>query len=137
MRSTRIGTGVLCALLGATAASGRWPARADAPEGWLKATRVAERVWRIDDHGADNMYLVEGKSRALLVDTGLGVARLADFVRTLTTLPVTVVNTPGHPDHAGGNDQFRSVYAPPLELDAIRAVGTRESRRQMLERTTK
>jgi len=26
------------------------------------------------------MYLVEGASRALLIDTGLGVAKLADFV---------------------------------------------------------
>jgi hydroxyacylglutathione hydrolase len=137
MRSTLLGTAFLCVALGATAASGQSPARADAPESWLKATKVAAQVWRIDDHGGDNMYLVEGKSRALLIDTGLGVARLADFVKTLTALPVVVVNTHGHPDHAGGNDQFRSVYAPALDFDAIRAVGRRESRRQMLERTTK
>jgi glyoxylase-like metal-dependent hydrolase (beta-lactamase superfamily II) len=101
---------------------------------WFTARRVAEGVWSIDDHASDNMYLVEGASRALLVDTGLGVAKLADFVRTLTSLPVTAVNTHGHPDHAGGNDQFRSVHAHPLEFDAIRAVGTKESRQRTLER---
>ena len=102
---------------------------------WLKATKVADKVWCIDDHGGDNMYLVEGADRALLIDTGLGVARLGDFVRTLTRLPVTVVNTHGHPDHAGGNDQFPAVHAHPLDFDAIRAVGTKESRRPILERS--
>ncbi len=124
------------ALLDVTA-SGQTQGRAGAPESWLTASKVADQVWRIDDHGSDNMYLVEGKSRALLIDTGLGVAKLADFVKTLTALPVIVVNTHGHPDHAGGNDQFPSAYAPALDFDAIRAVGARESRRQMLERTTK
>ena len=108
-----------------------------ATEPWLKATKVADKVWCIDDHGGDNMYLVEGASRALLIDTGLGVAKLADFVKTLTGLPVIVVNTHGHPDHAGGNDQFRSVHADPLDFDAIRAVGTKESRQRTLERMTR
>jgi glyoxylase-like metal-dependent hydrolase (beta-lactamase superfamily II) len=135
MRSILLGTCVLAALL--AAAPGQGQARTDAPGSWLTATRVADQVWRIDDHGGDNMYLVEGKSRALLIDTGLGVAKLADFVRTLTALPVVVVDTHGHPDHAGGNDQFKTVYAPALDFDAIRAVGTTEARRQRLERTTK
>jgi len=121
------------ALLDGTA-SGQTQGRADATESWLTASKVADRVWRIDDHGSDNMYLVEGKSRALLIDTGLGVAKLADFVKTLTGLPVIVVNTHGHPDHAGGNDQFPSVHADPLDFDAIRAVGTKESRQRTLER---
>jgi len=116
----------------ASAASGETGAK----ESWFTATKVADGVWRIDDHGSDNMYLVEGTSRALLVDTGLGVAKLADFVRTLTPLPVVVVNTHGHPDHAGGNDQFPSVHADPLDFEAIKAVGTRESRQRTLEHMT-
>ncbi len=137
MRSTLPTTCVLGALLLATGSPGRGQARAEAPESWLKASKVADQVWRIDDNGGDNMYLVEGKSRALLIDTGLGVAKLADFVKTLTALPVVVVNTHGHPDHAGGNDQFAKVYAPALDFDSIRAVGTGDSRRQARERATK
>jgi glyoxylase-like metal-dependent hydrolase (beta-lactamase superfamily II) len=45
----------------------------------------------------------------LLVDTDLGVGRLADFVKSLTALPVVVVNTHGHPDHAGGNNEFKTI----------------------------
>jgi hydroxyacylglutathione hydrolase len=97
---------------------------------WFKARQVADKVWCIDDHGSDNMYLVVGETKALLVDTGLGVARLADFVKTLTDLAVIVVTTHGHPDHAGGNNQFPSVYAHPLDFDSIRAFGTKESRQR-------
>jgi hydroxyacylglutathione hydrolase len=87
---------------------------------WFKARRVADKVWCIDDKGNDNMYLVEGSQKALLIDTGIGAAKLGEFVKTLTSLPVTVVNTHGHPDHAGANNQFKSAYAHPLEFEAIR-----------------
>ena len=137
MRSTVFTTWMVGATFAAAAASGQPQTKPGAAEPWLKATKVADEVWRIDDHGGDNMYLVAGKSRALLIDTGLGVARLADFVKSLTALPLTVVNTHGHPDHAGGNGQFRSVYAPAADFDAIRAVGKPDSRRQMLDRSTR
>ncbi len=106
-------------------------------ESWFRAKKAADGVWCIDDHGSDNMYLVEGREKALLIDTGLGVAKLHDFVRRLTSLPLIVVNTHGHPDHAGGNYQFKSVYAHPLEFAAIKQVGTRESRSRMAETMVK
>ena len=96
---------------------------------WFKAKRVADGVWCIDDKGNDNMYLVEGKEKALLIDTGIGVAKLSDFVKTLTRLPVIVVNTHGHPDHAGSNNQFKAAYAHPLEFDAIRQMAGGGSRK--------
>jgi ferrochelatase len=112
----------MAAALGlAAAALAQQPAGATtSPEPWYKATRVAEKVWRIDDHGNDNLYLIEGTKQALLVDTGLGVGKLSEFVKTLTTLPVVVVNTHGHGDHAGGNNFFASAYVHPLDADAVR-----------------
>ncbi len=107
------------------------PAPNATADSWYKARKVAEGVWCIDDHGSDNMYLVEGREKAMLIDTGLGVAKLSDFVGTLTHLPLIVVNTHGHPDHAGGDCQFKSVYADPLEFEAIRQTNTVESRRGM------
>ncbi len=100
---------------------------------WFTARKVADGTWCISDHGSDNMYLAEGKEKALLIDTGLGVAKLNIFIKTLTTLPVIVVNTHGHPDHAGGNYQFKSVYADPLEFEIIRQTGTEESRKRMAQ----
>jgi hydroxyacylglutathione hydrolase len=70
---------------------------------------VADGLWRIDDNGV-HMYLVEGVKRALLIDTGYGRADLAGYLKTLTDLPVSVVNTHAHPDHEGGNGQFSRVH---------------------------
>ena len=67
---------------------------------WFNAKKVADNVWCIEDHGADNMYLVIGSDSTLLIDDGLGAANIRDFVRSLTPLPFSVVITHGHPDHA-------------------------------------
>lgn len=71
---------------------------------------VAPGLWRIDDFGGalgnENMYLFEGKDKALLFDTGMGKGDLAAYLKTLTELPVEVALTHGHYDHFGQVDQF-------------------------------
>ena len=62
-------------------------------------------------------YLVLGKERALLVDTGFGISDLKAYVRTLTGLPLMTVNTHVHPDHSGGNAQFGTVYVGEHETE--------------------
>ncbi len=129
---------VAVVLLNLAAAALAQPAATGAQkEPWYKATRVADKVWRIDEHGNDNLYLVEGTKQAMLIDTGLGAGRLADFVKTLTTLPIVVVNTHGHGDHAGGNNFFPQAYAHPAEFDAIKGMNNPEGRRAAAERYAK
>ena len=101
-------------------------------ESWFQATKVAEGVWCISDNGSDNIYLVEGEKNALLIDTGLGAAKLSDFVKTITQKPLVVVNTHGHPDHAGGNYQFKAIYAHSADFASIKQSGTKESRTKSL-----
>lgn len=60
-------------------------------------------------NGTEYMYLLEGQTRALLIDTGWGAGNLRAFVTGLTDLPVVVANTHYHPDHAGGNGEFEEV----------------------------
>lgn len=55
-------------------------------------------------------YLILGKEKALLIDTGFGIADLKSYVEKLTQLPLMVLNTHVHPDHSGGNRQFSTVY---------------------------
>lgn len=95
---------------------------------WYQSKEISPKVWIIDDHGADNMYLVEGTDSALLIDTGLGSADLASFVKKLTSKPLIVVNTHGHPDHAGSNYQFRKVYVHSADSSAARACNLPEAR---------
>ena len=56
------------------------------------------------------MYLIIGDDKCLLIDTGYGATDVMQYVRSVTELPVTVVNTHGHMDHIGGNHDFDEVY---------------------------
>lgn len=75
-----------------------------------------------------NCGLVVGESRALLVDTRSyhqhGV-ELAEAVREITDLEITVVNTHAHYDHCFGNSAFRDsqIYAHAGAVDDLRRTG--------------
>jgi glyoxylase-like metal-dependent hydrolase (beta-lactamase superfamily II) len=56
-------------------------------------------------------YLILGRERALLFDTGLGLVPIRPLVESLTKLPVDVLNSHTHFDHVGGNAEFDSVLA--------------------------
>lgn len=98
---------------------------------WFGVTRVAEKVWQINDHGTANIYLVEGSDSALIIDTGIGAADLVSTVRKITEKPLIVVNTHGHPDHVGANYQFEKVYIHKADAEAARSFMGDESREQM------
>ena len=95
---------------------------------WFTVKDVGSKVWQISDHGSDNMYVVEGRDSSLLIDTGLGVADLASYVKKLTSKPLIVVNTHGHPDHAGSNYQFGKVYVHPGDSADARRCNLPEAR---------
>jgi hydroxyacylglutathione hydrolase len=97
---------------------------------WFTIKKVADKVWSISDHGADNFYLVEGTDSALLIDNGIGVVNVRDFVSQLTNLPLIVVNTHGHPDHGGANYQFPLVYVHPADFELLDFFGTKEQRQK-------
>ena len=82
--------------------------------------------WKLDNqtwiinfmNGTENMYLLEGDEKALLIDTGYGVGNLRAYVENLTDKPILVANTHYHPDHAAGNGEFEQVYmSKGAELD--------------------
>jgi len=68
-------------------------------------------------------YLVIGSTRAVLIDTGMGVGNIRSLVRGLTDRPLTVVNSHAHWDHIGGTHLFageaeiwvHAAEAPDLE----------------------
>jgi len=55
--------------------------------------------------------LVQGKTLALLWDTGQGRTDLAAYVAQQVPTPCLVLNSHGHSDHIGGNFRFPQVYA--------------------------
>ena len=72
--------------------------------------KVTEDTWIINAMGgSQNMYLLEGETHALLIDTLWGAGNLRRHVEGLTKKPVIVINTHGHLDHSGGNGEWEEV----------------------------
>lgn len=62
-------------------------------------------------------YLLEGKERCLLIDTGLGICNISEEVKKLTDKRITAVATHIHWDHIGGHQYYPDFYAHEAELD--------------------
>lgn len=99
---------------------------------WFTVHTLDAGLWAIEDHGRDTCYLVAGRERALLIDTGWGIGDLPALAASLTPLPLTVVNTHGHPDHATGNAQFAEVHIAAADLPLTRHDWTPQQRARIL-----
>src|SRR5262245_26653709 len=118
-------------------ASTRWcdllprPANAALEKGevssdWFVIYRAAEGVFAIAEPRQFEetiSYLILGRDRALLFDTGLGLVPIRPVVEELTRLPVTVLNSHTHFDHVGGNAEFDKILARDTEYTRSNARG--------------
>ncbi len=76
---------------------------------WFSVEKIDGDTFAISEYKhweETHCYLVCGTQRAVLIDTGLGVANIKAIVDNLTDLPVTVVTTHAHWDHIGGHSHF-------------------------------
>lgn len=55
-------------------------------------------------------YLIIGAEKALLLDSGLGIASMQAVVNQLTDKPIILVNSHSHYDHIGCNYEFGTAY---------------------------
>lgn len=79
---------------------------------WFEVRKIEDDVWAIREpfHAEEVIsYLVVGSERAILVDTGMGIADIRTVVEDLTQLPLEVVNTHSHYDHVGSNHRFKKI----------------------------
>lgn len=86
----------------------RVPVRSD----WFEVYRIRPGVFAIyEPHQAEEVisYLIVGSRKALLLDTGMGIASIREVVEQLTKLPVVVLNSHTHYDHVGGNREFSDI----------------------------
>lgn len=89
---------------------------------YYRVSQLAEGRYRIYDPLGVHMDLFTGTEKALLFDTGYGFVDLRDTIREITDLPLTVVNSHGHMDHANGNAQFDGpIYIHPEDMPVCRA----------------
>lgn len=76
---------------------------------WFATREHRPGVWLVAAPPHVNCFLVAGRERAILIDTGPGIGDIHDAVTALTDLDVLVVNTHYHWDHAGGNSRFDDI----------------------------
>lgn len=87
---------------------------------WFTVERIDENTYAISEYRhweETHCYLLCGAEKALLIDTGLGVANIRNVVDSLTSLPVTAVTTHVHWDHIGGHRYFENIAVHEAEND--------------------
>lgn len=100
--------------------------------------KIAEDTYEINEFDCASMFLVVGRERALLIDTGIGLGDLAAFVRTITPLPLDVLLTHNHRDHVGNAPRFARVHMSAIDMrmgPMLRPATTAESRLQYAHHT--
>ncbi|MDR2725867.1 MAG: MBL fold metallo-hydrolase [Candidatus Adiutrix sp.] len=88
--------------------------RVHAASPWFEVYLLPCGGWAIYEPGHFQeviSFLFEGRERALLWDTGLGLGDMRALVESLTAKPLTVVNSHAHFDHMGSNWRFGAVHA--------------------------
>lgn len=96
------------------------PASCASAEEWFHVADLDDGITLISEPGHVNSFLVQGTDRALLFDSGLGIAPISEVVRSLTDTPLIVVSSHDHVDHRGGNADL-AAHAEELGLLAIAA----------------
>ena len=76
--------------------------------------KMNDNTWRIEDHGV-RFFLIAGREKALLIDSGMQVHNAREIAESLTDLPVFLLNTHADMDHIGSNAEFAECYMHPEE----------------------
>ena len=88
-------------------------------------------LWKMEDWSGACYYLVEGKEKALVIDTGMGRQPIPPLLTDLTDKPLELALTHAHGDHAAHGGEFTRVYVPEGEralLDPGTGLGPEDDR---------
>lgn len=83
---------------------------------------IDDGVWAIEMPMV-RAFIAAGTTSALLIDSGAGGVNLHEAVRSVTDLPVRIVNTHSHFDHISGNGYFDLQFAHPMEVSSLAKAG--------------
>ncbi len=80
----------------------------------IEVKSIDKSTWSFEEMGV-RFFLLEGKEKSLLIDSGMMTKNARDLAKGLTYHPIMLLNTHADPDHIGSNGQFESFYMNPAE----------------------
>jgi glyoxylase-like metal-dependent hydrolase (beta-lactamase superfamily II) len=94
-------------------------------ESWFSTQRINEGLYLITEphyywYNRANLWLIKGQTQDLLIDTGLGVSSLRNYIVNLLDKPLLAIASHIHFDHAGGIHEFEQRAIHQAEAQALR-----------------
>ncbi|MFJ7745687.1 MBL fold metallo-hydrolase [Peribacillus sp. NPDC097295] len=87
---------------------------------WFTVTELDPKTFAISEYGhweKVHSFLLLGKEKAALIDTGLGIDHIKRITDQLTDLPIIVLTTHVHADHIGSHGEFDTIYVHQDDAD--------------------
>ena len=89
-------------------------------DSWFTVQKIDNKTFAISEYGhweKVHSFLLLGKEKAVLIDTGLGIDNIKRITDQLTNLPIVVITTHVHVDHIGSHQEFEAVYVHEADAD--------------------
>lgn len=99
----------------------------------FKITKIYPNAYRLTDPLGVYAFLLVGRDRSLLIDTGYGAFDLRKALRSLNTDSMLVCNTHAHMDHIGQDGDFPVCYLDPDDRDLYRVNSDPFERRESIK----
>jgi glyoxylase-like metal-dependent hydrolase (beta-lactamase superfamily II) len=95
-----------------------------ATDPWFIRADAGDGIWHVSEPYVDpfarcNIWIVPGRTRVLVVDTGMGLVSLRDATADLFDRPITAVATHYHFDHVGSLHEFPERLAHRSAADRL------------------
>ncbi|MTW85725.1 MBL fold metallo-hydrolase [Virgibacillus dakarensis] len=89
-------------------------------DSWFTVQEIDRFTFAISEYGhweKVHSFLLIGKEKAVLIDTGFGIDNIKRITDQLTDLPITVITTHAHADHIGSHSEFKRIYVHEKDAD--------------------
>jgi glyoxylase-like metal-dependent hydrolase (beta-lactamase superfamily II) len=86
--------------------------RLESDQLWFEVYKIEPEIYVFYESGQFEeaiSYLVVGRGKAALIDTGCGIGNVKLLAEEFTQLPIVVVNTHSHYDHVAQNHMFDEI----------------------------
>lgn len=95
-------------------------------------SEIAYKTYAINEFGMATCFMLVGKERGLLIDTGCGMYNIREIADELCKLPYDIALTHGHGDHVASMDMWDEVWLHPADWDMV-SLDNLEANKKMLK----